>query len=294
MRQGRPATIKIKNSNPNPVMKYLPANIATSDIQIATDPYLGGEFQVLLSDTPSVRLGDITMTSSGNGSYTARAGASIVGDADLQLVAEERLTSGVQCVVTLDVVDDLGAETTATATFAPPARATNQGFNFGRGYAVDLMVASGADRKIAEIAGLASIAGGSRGCKFAVYQLPEMSSYVLVGSTTEKKFNTKSRAAVGIDSGMEADAFIKRGKTKKGELTIDSKFGSMADGLARFDGARCTALLVGMKDEVLTEQNLVFTGYVPSVEVTAPDGDGESMANAATGKFADHLFFVAP
>ena len=122
----------------------------------------------------------------------------------------------------------------------------------------------------------------------------ENGKITLVGATTEKKFNTKSRAAVGIDIGMEADASIKRGKTKKGELTIDSKFGSMCDGLQRFDGARCTALLVGLKDEVLTEQNLVFTGFIPSVELSAPEGDGEAMANAATGKFADHLFFVAP
>ena len=285
-------------------MKYLPAAIAASDIQIAKDPYLGGEFQVFLSDTPSVRLADISLTSSGNGttsanaSYTARAGVSVIGvggsGADLQMVTEERLTSAVACVVTLNVTDDLGATTTAVATFAPPTRADNQGYNFGRGYAVDLQVTTGATRKIASITGIASVAGGSRGSKFAVYQLPELASYVLVGATTEKKFNTKSRQAVGIDVGMQADAAIKLGKTKKGELTIDSKFGSMCDGLQRFDGARCTALLVGLKDEVLTEQNLVFTGFIPSVELSAPEGDGEAMANAATGKFADHLFFVAP
>ncbi|MDE2105594.1 MAG: hypothetical protein KGL39_50675 [Patescibacteria group bacterium] len=283
-------------------MKYLPAAVANSDIQLATDPYLGGEFQVFLSDTPVIRLGDISMTTSGNGgavatyaSYTAKAGATIVGaGADLQIVSEDRLTSAVNCIVTLNVVDDLGATTTATGTFAPPTRASNQGSNFGRGYAVDLQVASGVARKIASITGLASIVGGSRGCKFSIYQLPELATYVLVGATTEKNFNTKSRAAVGIDIGMEGDAAVKRGKTKKGELTIDTKFGSMADGLARFDGARCTALLVGMKDEVLTEQNLVFANFIPSVEVTAPEGDGESMANSATGKFMDHLFFVAP
>jgi hypothetical protein len=286
-------------------MKCLPASVAASDITLATDPYLGGEFQVFLSETQAIRLGDVLMTASGNGgavagyaSYTAKAGAVIVGvggtGADLQCVTEDRLTSAVNCVVTLNVVDDLGATTTATATFAPPTRASNQSSNFGRGYAVDFVVASGTSRKIASITGLASIVGGSRGCKFAVYQLPEFSTYTLVGATTEKKFNTKSRAAVGIDIGMEGDASIKRGKTKKGELTIDSKFGSMADGLARFDGARCTALLIGLKEGVLTEQNLVFTNYIPSVEITAPEGDGESMANAATGKFADHLFFVAP
>lgn len=287
-------------------MKYLPAAIANNgDIAIALSRYLGGEFQVYLSDQPSVRLADIAMTGSGNGNspdqyaaYTPRMGASITGvggtGADLQMVAEERLNSAVACVVTLNVTDDAGNPTTATATFAPPARASNQSFNFSRGYAVDFQVLSGPTRKIAAITGLASITGGNRGCKFAIYQLPEMSSYVLVGATTEKKFTTKSRRAVGIDIGMEADAEVKPGKTGKGELNIDTKFGSMSEGLSRFDGARTTALLIGMKDEVLTEENLVFTNYIPAVDIDLPDGDGEAKANAASGKFQDHLFFVAP
>ena len=232
------------------------------------------------------------MTISGTGTYTPRPGMSINGTGvDLQLVTEDRLTSGVACVVTLAVVDSALATVTAVATFTPPARATNQSFNFGRGYAVDFVV--GGTGLIKSITSLTSIVGGSRGCDFTIYQLPELASYTLVGCTTEKKWNTKSRQAIGVDCGMEADAFIKRGKTKKGELTVDSKFGSMGDGLARFDGAKTTALLVGIKDGVVTEQNLVFTHYTPSVDMSAPEGDGEAMANAATGKFADHLFFVA-
>jgi len=291
------------NFNERNFMKCLPAAIAANgDIAIALAHYLGGEFVVYLTDTAATRLGDIAMTAagSGNGSgtYTARAGATILGvggtGADLQMVAEQHLISAVQTVVTLSVTDDLGATTTATATFAPPARATNQSFNFPRGYAVDIQVASGATRKIAAILGLTSIVGGSRGLTFSIYQLPEMSSYTLVGASTEKKFTTKSRQAIGIDVGMEADAEVKLGKTGKGDLTIDTKFGSMSEGLNRFDGARTTALLIGMKDGVLTEQNMVFVSFIPKVDVNMPEGDGESMSNAATGKFSDHLFFVAP
>jgi hypothetical protein len=93
---------------------------------------------------------------------------------------------------------------------------------------------------------------------------------------------------------MESDRYVKLGKTGKGDLTIDSKFGSLMDGLARFDGALTTALLVGLKEQVVTQNNFVFVKYIPSVDLDAPDGDGESMANAASGKYKDHLFFEAP
>jgi len=283
-------------------MKYNPAATQAGDIDITEATFLGGEFAVYLAEKPAIKLGLVEMSSSGNGAtgianiatYTARPGASINGvAADLAIVAETRLLSAVDCTVTLNVTDDLGATTTATATFTAPARSTNKSSNFVRGVASDLTVASGAARKVASITGLAAITGGSRGVKFAVYQLPEFADYTLVGDTTSKKFNTKSRAAVGIDSGMESDKYVKLGKTKKGELTIDSKFGSLMDGLTRFDGGLTTALLIGLKEQVVTQNNFVFVKYIPSVDVELPDGDGESMTNAANGKFKDHLFFEA-
>jgi len=87
---------------------------------------------------------------------------------------------------------------------------------------------------------------------------------------------------------------VKRGKSGKGDLSIDSKFGGMADRLTRFDGAKTTAMLLGIKDGVITTDRLVFTQYTPGVEVDLPDGDGEAMENAASGKWVEALFFVAP
>ena len=283
-------------------MKYNPSATLSTDADITEATFLGGEFAVYLAEKPAIKLGLVQMSSSGNGAtgigniatWTPRPGATINGAAaDLVVVAETRLLSGVACNVTFNVTDDLGAITTATATFTPPARSANQGFNFVRGTALDLTVTSGAARQVASIQGIAAITGGSRGVIFAVYQLPNFVDYTLVGDTTQKKFNTKSRKAVGIDSGMEADKYVKLGKTGKGDLTIDSKFGSLADGLARFDGGITTALLVGLKEQVVTQNNFVFVKFIPSVEIDLPDGDGESMANAASGKFKDHLFFEA-
>jgi len=276
-------------------MKYLPAAVAQSDLDIADAPFLGGEFAVMVANKPAVLLGAVTQTVSGNGTWTANQATAIVGAAaDLQIACKEDLQSGVPTTVTFNCTDDLGATTTCAATFAAPARAVDQSANFPRGFALDLTVATGAARKVAAITGLASIVGGSRGMVFRVYQLPEVTDYILVGETTSKKFNTKARAPVGIDSGMESDAFVKRGKTAKGDLTIDTKFGGMADRLSRYNGKKVTAMLVGLKDGVLTTDRLVFTQYVPIINYDAPDGDGESMENAATGKFVDNLSFVAP
>ena len=98
---------------------------------------------------------------------------------------------------------------------------------------------------------------------------------------------------MGIDDAMERDRFVKKGKTKRGTLTIDSKFGGMADRLTRFDGARCTAMLLGIKDGQVTTDRLVFAGYIPGVDVDLPDGEGEAKENAAGGLYEEGLFFVA-
>lgn len=275
-------------------MKYTPAAITPTDLDVAQAPYLGGEFAVYLSNTPAVLLGEVELTASGAGSYTAAQGVSLpTAGVDLQMNAYTEVRSEEDVVITFNVKDDQNVVTTATATFTAPSRAPNQSSHFPRHVAVDLVVATGEQRKIREVTSLASISGGDRNLRFQLYRLPEAAEFALIGCTTSKKFNTKSRTPVGIDCGMESDAFVKRGKTKKGELSIDSKFGGMMDRLARFDGKKVTAMLVGLKDGIVLTDRIVFTQYVPSVEIDLPDGDGEAMENAASGKYVDMLSFTA-
>jgi hypothetical protein len=280
-------------------MLYQPSPIAQVDLDTSEAPYIGGEFAVYLSRVPSYNVGTITMTASGTGQQTWAPNASVSlptvaqGGTNLQCVATSELNSpGGPCVVVFNVINDLSAATTLTFTFYTPLRAADQSSTFSRGYAVDGII--GAGSYVTSITGLASVANGNRNVTFAVYQLPAASSYVLVGCTTTKKFNTKARKPVGIDCGMESDAFVKRGKSGKGELTIDSKFGGATERLTRFDGAKTTAMLLGIKDGVVTTDRIVFVQYVPTVEVDLPDGDGEALENAAAGKWVEALFFVAP
>ena len=280
-------------------MKYQPSNIAQQDLDTSEAPYLGGEFAVYLSRVAAVMLGVVTLTASGNGTNATGAtwaesvSASIkAGGADLQLVATSELSSpSGPCVVVFDVQDETSTARTLTFTFNTPTRLQCQDSSFPRSYAKDGVLSGGT--KVTSIVDLKSVTNGNRSVSFALYQLPEAADYCLVGSTTDKKFNTKSRKPVGIDEGMEADKYVKRGKTGKGELTLDSKYGGQMDRLSRFDGAKTTCLLVGIKDGQITTDQLVFTQFVPGVEINLPDGDGEAVENAASGKYVEMLSFVA-
>jgi hypothetical protein len=168
----------------------------------------------------------------------------------------------------------------------------DQSGQFARGYAVDGVLSAGTS--VVSVTDLVSVANGYSGVNFGLYQLPEATDYVLVGTTKEKKISIKSAKAVGIRDGREETAFIKRGVTLVGEVTLDANFVGMASRLTRFTGARTTLMLVGLKDGEITTDRLVFVNYTPNVAVNLGDGDGESMENAATGLFQDHLFFVAP
>ena len=281
-------------------MLYQPSAIAQTDLDTALAPYLGGEFAVYLSRVPAYDVGTVTLNASGSGANLTNVSwapnqsvALPAAGCNLQMVATSELDSpNGPCTIVFNVKNDQSVATTLTFTFTPPARANDQTFNFARGLAVDGVLAAGT--YVTQIVGLQSVANGNRNETFDIYQLPNAADYVLVGCTTSKKFTTKSRKPVGIDCGMESDAFVKRGKSGKGELTLDSKFGGMKDRLTRFDGAKTTAMLLGIKDGVITTDRIVFTQFVPGVEIDLPDGDGEAMENAATGKYVEALFFVAP
>lgn len=275
-------------------MLYLPGPI--TDLEAGEGPYLGGEWAVFLSAVPAVLIGTITFSAAGTATYAANPAAAIKsGGADLQIVATNFIHSAAAVSITLACLDNSATPVAmnATAGFSPATRAINQSFNFAHGYATDLVPAT-AGKKITGITGLGTVTGGMANAKFQVYQLPELADYSLIPYTTDVNFPTRGRAAKGINWGMETDAFIKLGMSKPGDLTISSNFRGFADDLARFDGQPSTAMLVGLKDGQLIGDRLVFARYVPNIEIKNPAGEGESMADATSGKYKELLMFVAP
>ena len=277
-------------------MKYQPPQVSVNDLDVVQSPFFGGEFGVYLTTVAAIQVGLITFSAADAAVFTPNAAAALPdAGKDLQVTALtsiQSLPTDDQVAVQLNGSKAGGDSMTGLAVFAPPSWSRVSSPNWGRGISFDL-VPSVPDAKFKAITALAGATGGHYGLKLGVYALPEMADYVLLGCTTEIDFNTKSRVAKGIDCRMEADAFVKRGKTQPGELKIGSKFFSMAEGMARFDGLKTTCMLVGVKDGQLMGDRLTFTEYTPTIKPRLPDGDGEAMHDAE-GKFVEHLFFVAP
>lgn len=280
-------------------MQYVPSAVAAADLDIAQSPAFGGEYAVYIANIAAVLIGTVDLTAAGTGTWVDNpaTGLTLPTANDLQLICQTYVKSTVSPVIILAGMDDTGTPVAmnGTATFAPPARSNNQKFNFQRGIGAELVPAVGG-KKFSAITGLGvstPITGGGANQQFSLWSLPQQADYSLIGCTTDANFNTKSRMAKGVDCGMEADAFVKRGKTQPGELSLTAKLKDMMSGLPRFDGEKCTVMLVGLKDGVVTSERWVFTQFVGNIKPSLPDGDGEATV-AMAGKFVEHMWFVAP
>lgn len=274
-------------------MRYLPTTIAQAELDILSAPYLGGEFAVYMTNVAATPIGDLVQSAAGAATYTDNAATALpVLGTDLQVACSSPLRSTGTVTITFACTDEADAVVNLVATFAPPAWAANQSFNFQRGYATD-GIPSVVGKLFKTITSFTSITLGAKNCSFTLWQLPILTDYVQIGCANGVNWNDKARAAIGVDCGMESDAFIKRGKTAKGELTIKHKLKGFADGLARFGGAKGTVMLIGLKDGQLIGDRVVFTQFVVAPKHDLPEGEGEANTEGM-GKFAEHLFFVAP
>lgn len=281
-------------------MLYTPSTVGQADLDILQSPYLGGMWQVFFSHKPAIHLADITLTDEDEASAglvdDVATALPAVGDggANVVVVAMTPILSDVELVLTLACKDNTSptpATMNGVATFAPPAWVGDQSFNFQAGFAVDLVPAT-SGKTYTELTTLTSVAGGREGIEFQLLQLPELADWIAIGCTGDISFNDKSRAAKGIDCRLKSDAYVVRGKSNPGNLSIRSKLRGMADGLARFSGSKVTCMLVGKHDDQILGDRLVFTQFTPTPSYDLPDGDGEAMVNVE-GKFVDLLMFVA-
>jgi hypothetical protein len=279
-------------------MLFTPTAVPAAQRDILDAPYLGGMWQVKFSHKPAVHLADILMDAAGSGTLTDDIATALPintdGGAHVAVVAATPILSSASLVITLACKDN----TTPTvntmngvATFSPPTHVADQSFNFQTGYAVDLVPAT-SGKKFTELTSLTTITNGSAGVQFQLLQLPDTADWVSIGCSGDVSFNDKSRTAKGIDCRLKSDAFVVRGKSNPGDLSIRAKYRGMADGLARFSGSKVTCMLEGLHDDQVLGDRLVFTQFTPTPAYEFPEGDGEAMVNVQ-GKFVDLLMFVA-
>jgi hypothetical protein len=279
-------------------MRYSPTTVSQDNLELLRSPYLGGMWQVYFANTPAVHLATITFTgadAAGISDDIATALAGLPDGTDVQVMAATPILSDAQLVITMACKDNTSptpAVMAGTSTFAPPVWVADQSFNFQTGYAVDLIPATNG-KTFTELTSISAVGGGRAGVVLELFQLPVITDWVAVGCTADVTFNDKSPTARGIDCGLKSDAFVVRGKSNPGSLTIRSKLRSMADGLPRYSGRKITCMLVGSHDDQVVGDRLVFTQYTPTVTSELPEGDGEAVVNV-DGKFVDLLMFVAP
>jgi hypothetical protein len=275
------------------VSLYTPSLVGIEELDILHAPYLGGEWEVYFSHTAAIYLGGIEMSGVAVGTYTDAAATALTGD-DVQVVCRTPLLSDSVTVITFSTLNNAGtpAVMNGVATFEAPAWVADQGHNFPRGYAVD-MVPGEPGFNYTAITALASISGGQKSVEFDLFVLPALTSYVMIGCTNNPDFGLKSRTALGINCGSQTDEYVKRGMTTPGTLSMGASFKGVAAGMSRFAGSKVTAMLLGKKDGQVTGERYVFTGFVPGVSFSMGDGDAVS-SETCDGKFEEVLVFSAP
>lgn len=281
--------------------KYNLGTIQTADYEQAQGPYIGGHWQLLVSLSPSVLIGTLDWdgtTATYTDNPTSVLPAAPTG-ADLQIVCGERLVSSDGSA---PVIAFAGMDNTATpvamqgsATFAPPGYALDQSKVFQAGWAMDLVPATNGKLFTAITGPAAStpVLHAKAGARFLLYQLPDITTYTLVGGMENPSWSSKARTPHDIADGTNASAWTVMGMTQAGSFEFSALCRGFGEMPARLDGAKCTAMLVAMKDGVLKGDRAVFTGVGINMSCEGGTGDGNSMWKV-TGKFRDQLLFVAP
>lgn len=276
-------------------MGFAPEEVAVDQYPIIQKPDFGGEANVFLSTDSAIEYGKFEIMAADSGVFTADPVNDLPSDGkDLVAVIDNAsgLIDEAAVTVTANVTFADNTTGTAVATFEPPGYARVEQNVFPVGFAVDLVPSSA--KKIKAITSVSVDATLlAKGAVIAIWGPPDLDGFALVGCTTDKDFSTKARPSRPIACGMDGSAFSKRGRSEPGELNITAKVLNFGDGLARFNGVRCTAMVELEKEDTLISARIFFAEYVPTVRATYGDGEDEATF-AGTGIYEDLIILNAP
>lgn len=263
-----------------------PAAIAEAEYSTAKTPVLGAEKDVYLTTSASRLLGTAFLTADGVIQYTyvglptaGTPGPIVVaatGAGILQLAADTITYGGL------------------TGSFTPVAWSSNQTFDFPVGRAVELTgTYSAPTSSSVPSLTLSPGAGMLRGSKFQIWELPPLTSFHLAGCTTEKSVKLPVRGTKSIPCGMEGAEWTTPGMSRVGELSATGLNQGFDDGLLRYAGTKCQAMLVTTREQRLIVQRDFCMDWTPEVDNNYPSGDGESTV-ALRGEFSKIAILLAP
>jgi hypothetical protein len=132
-----------------------------------------------------------------------------------------------------------------------------------------------------------------QGSMFSVIELPAFSTFNLAGVTSDRKVTPPTRGSKAIPGGMEEGYWTTPGINKLGELEVTGPNLGFDDGLLRYAGIKCQAMLVTMRENRLLTVRAVAVDWTGAAETPYPSGESEATVTLK-GPFNRLCAFPAP
>lgn len=262
-----------------------PTTLVAADYPTAQTPVLGGEVLVYLSTAPSRLLGTALATSDGVLSYKY-VGLPSASPGPIAAIA---IGGGV-----FQSAADTVSFANLHGQFTPAGWSSITNFNFPVGRAVELIgtynvPVSSSVPVLQAVAGAGILAGS----QFAIMELPLLSQFTLAGCTTERQVTVPSRGTKNIACGMNEAEWTTPGVVKTGMLEITGLNQGVDDGLLRFAGVKCQAMLVTLREGRLITSRSVCLDWTGECKTPYPTGESEATVSLS-GSFSKLCMFPAP
>lgn len=266
--------------------------VAAADVAIARSPLIGEDVVVRFAPEVCTLLGQVRTTGATAGTYTSAGGLQIpTGGRDVQVrIAGNKCrgVTGSAMTVTFDVTLDDDSSDTATATFHIPTWATEQGNLFPIGISADLIptTVGNVNKKIKAIVGLDSVTNMVAGNRFELFCTPNDASFVEIEGCRGKGGALNMPEVIQIPAGREPVAWTKLGRGKSNPLKIENVSRGALEQLSRYSGHQGTLRFDFVKDDAVTAQIQLYSGFWPQAMGDIPDtGEVITTAEGAYEKF---------
>ena len=271
--------------------QFTPASIAAADYPIAQTPILGGELQVWVSTGQARILGDaLVKNETGSIIWTYRGAADTTTSPQGAICLAARGGG-----IISDASDTVTYGGLTSAALAPVGWSSVTNFNFpsGRAWEFTGSFTQPAASSAPAITNPGVGTGIRQGSMFSIIQLPAFSTFKLAGVTNDRKVTPPTRGSKAIPGGMEEAYWTTPGSNKIGELEVTGPNLGYDDGLLRYAGIKCQAMLVTMRENRLITVNAVCMNWTGAAET--PYGSLENEATVTLkGPFERLCAFPAP
>lgn len=273
---------------------FVPGAIAAADYPVAQTPILGGELQVWVSTHSARIIGDaLVKDNSGGIIWTYRSAVDVTNTASNPLGTIVVAARGGGIIS--DASDTITYGGLTSAAIAPVAWSSNQSFTFpaGRAWAMTGSFTQPATSSAPAITNPGVGTGIRQGSMFSIIELPAFTTFKLAGVTSDRKVTPPNRGSKSIAGAMEEGYWTTPGVNKVGELEVTGPNLGYDDGLLRYAGIKCQALLMTLRENRLITYQAVAVDWTGAPET--PYGAGETEATVTLrGPFNRLCAFPAP